>query len=154
MLFSELRKRGGSWDVVYLFTVSALNQQINNVPGYAHDLWKEYASNGAGIVLEYEAEEGSSIGLAGRVKYTDEPVLLDLLKIDELKCYEIFTTKTTKWRVEEEYRMVERLIFPMAGNNFSYFDVKIRSVRLGINLNKIFRKEIMDLCQHMDVAIY
>ncbi len=125
-----------------------------SVKGNCPHLWKEYAGNGAGIVLEYEAEEGSSIGLARRVNYTDEPVLLDLLKIDEKKCYEIFTTKARKWAVEEEYRLVERLTIPKGGKNYIYSDVKIRSVRLGPDLNIMFRQEIIALCQQIGITIY
>jgi hypothetical protein len=59
-------------------------------------LWKTYGGNGEGLVIEYEAKEDTSIGLAAKVKYQDTPVRVDLVKIDEKKCYEVFTTKDNK----------------------------------------------------------
>ena len=98
------------------------------------------------MVIEYEAKEGSSIGFAGKVKYTDEPVYLNLLQLTEEKCHEIITTKQKTWAVEEEYRMVVRLRKSKSGKNYTFSDVKINSVRLGANLDEKYRKEIYDLC--------
>jgi hypothetical protein len=137
-------------DMIYNYWAICCFSAKGNCP----HLWRRYAGNGKGIVLEYEAKEGSSIGMAAKVKYTDNPVFLDILQIDEEKCYEIFTTKITKWDIEQEYRMVEKLRVPNSGKNFTYSDIRILSVRLGSVLNKNFRKEIIDLCQNMKIAIH
>lgn len=109
-------------------------------------LWTEYGGNEKGLVIEYEAREGSSIGLAGKVKYTDEQILLNLLQLTEEKCYEIFTTKQKKWAREKEYRMVMRLNKSKSGGNFTFSDIKINSVQIGKELEEKYRKEIHDLC--------
>lgn len=137
-------------DMVYNYWAICCFSAKGNCP----DLWRRYSGNGKGIVLEYEAKESSSIGLAAKVKYTDNPVHLDILHIDEEKCYEIFTTKTKKWEIEQEYRMVERLSVPKSGKNINYSDIHILSVRLGSLLNQNSRKDIIDLCENMEIAIH
>ena len=53
-------------------------------------LWREYGADGEGIMVEYPTPEGASVGLAGKVNYTDEPVRLDLSRLDEHTAYRVF----------------------------------------------------------------
>ena len=122
--------------------------------GNSPELWNEYARNGEGVVIEYEAKEGSSMGMAGKVKYSNKRVKLDIVKINEEICYKIFTTKTKDWEYEEEYRMVERLHKPKSGKNLYFDDIKILSVRLGVELNNEYAKVIEQLCIENNISIY
>lgn len=114
-------------------------------------MWDEYACQGAGIVIEYRANQGSSLGLAGMVKYTDNPVDLDLLRLTEDKMYGVFTTKEDKWYYEEEYRMVERLDSAGTGRNFHYGDIDIISVTFGRRLSSVYRSRIENLCAELKI---
>jgi len=122
--------------------------------GNSPDLWKEYAGKGAGIVIEYEAKEGLSIGLASKITYSNKKIKLDILKITEEVCYNIITTKTKRWEHEEEYRMTMRLGDPKIGQNFFFNDVKILSVRLGENLGLEYSKTIQKLCTKNHIPVY
>lgn len=137
-----------SSDVHKYWSVCCFSAKASDV-----ELWHRYGGNGSGIVLAYEAKKGSSIGMAAKIKYKDERVLLDILRLDEEKSYEIFTTKQKKWEYEEEYRMVERLDVPFSGKNIVFPDVNILSVRLGESLKDHYRTEIIDLCQNLNITI-
>ncbi|MBN1928363.1 MAG: DUF2971 domain-containing protein [Chlorobiaceae bacterium] len=137
-----------SVDVYKKWTVCCFSAKANDV-----DLWHRYGGGGSGIVLAYEAKKDSSIGMAAKVKYKDEKVVLDILRLDEEKSYEIFTTKQKKWECEEEYRMVERLDVPFSGKDIVYPDVNILSIRLGERLEDHYRTDIIDLCQNLNISI-
>lgn len=116
-------------------------------------MWQQYAADGAGIMVEYPTAGGSPAGLAGKVNYTDEPVRVDLLTLDESVAYRVFTTKTTLWSREQEYRLVERLDEPSAGRLFTYRDLRIASVTIGIRLQTDFADRIRSTCSEHGIEI-
>ncbi|MCR9248574.1 MAG: hypothetical protein NXI31_26405 [bacterium] len=116
-------------------------------------LWREYGADGAGIMIEYPTPEGSSAGLAGRVTYTDEPVRLDLLQMDESTMYRVFTTKTTQWRREREYRMAQRLDAPSSGRSVVFSDLKIASVTIGARLQVASAARVQQVCQRAGIEV-
>lgn len=102
-------------------------------------------------MIEYRANQGCSLGLAGMVKYTDNPVYLDLLRLTEDKIYEVFTTKEDKWYYEEEYRMVERLDSSGTGRNFHYGDIDIIGVTFRRRLSSFYKSRIENLCAELKI---
>lgn len=116
-------------------------------------LWREYGGDGLGIMVEYPTPEGSSAGLAGRVSYTDEPVRVDLLRMDESTMYRVFTTKTTRWSREREYRLVERLDAPSSGRSFVYGNLKIASVTVGPRLQVASADRIRLVCHQVGIEV-
>jgi hypothetical protein len=116
-------------------------------------MWREYATGGAGIMIEYPTPEGSSAGLAGKVNYTDEPIRLDLLTLDESVMYRVFTTKSKKWSGEREYRLVERLDEPFSGRSFIYSDLQISSITIGCAMQAAFSERIRILCNEHGIAL-
>ena len=116
-------------------------------------LWREYGADGAGIMVEYPTPEGSSAGLAGKVNYTDEPVRLDLLQLDESTMYRVFTTKMAQWSREREYRLVERLDAPCSGRSFVYSDLKIASVTVGARMQAASADRIRHVCRQAGIKV-
>jgi hypothetical protein len=116
-------------------------------------LWREYGAEGAGIMVEYPTPDGSSAGLAGKVNYTDEPVRLDLLRLDEHTAYRVFTTKTMRWAREQEYRLVERLDAPFSGCSFVYGDLQIASVTIGVRLQAASTERIRQICRQHGIEV-
>ena len=104
-------------------------------------------------MVEYPTPEGSSAGLAGKVNYTDEPVRLDLLRLDEHTAYRVFTTKTMRWAREQEYRLVERLDKPYSGCSFVYGDLQIASVTIGVRLRAASAVRVRQTCRHHGVVV-
>jgi hypothetical protein len=117
------------------------------------DLWREYGGGGAGIMVEYPTPDGSSAGFAGKVIYSDEPVRLDLLRLDEHTAYRVFTTKTMQWAREREYRMVEPLDTPYSGRSFVYRDLQIASVTIGENLQSASVERIRQTCKQKGIVV-
>jgi hypothetical protein len=116
-------------------------------------LWDEYACGSNGVVISYKADAGSSLGLAGRVKYTDTPVCVDILKLSESIIYEVFTTKQKKWEHEAEYRIVERLNSPETGRDFHYRDIAISGVIIGIGVSENKREIIERTCAEFRIPV-
>ena len=116
-------------------------------------MWEQYGADGAGIMVEYPTPEGSSSGLASKVNYTDDPVRLDLLRLDESAVYRVFTTKAKQWSRENEYRLVERLKEPFSGRSFRYSDLRIASVTIGVRLQSTFVKRIREVCREASIDV-
>lgn len=116
-------------------------------------MWQQYGADGAGIMVEYPAPEGSSAGLAGKVKYTDEPVQIDLCHLDESDVYRVFTTKTLKWSTEREYRLVMRLEEPFSGKSIVFSDLQIASVTVGPRLEGAFLDRVRSTCSEHGIEI-
>lgn len=114
-------------------------------------MWQRYATNGSGVAIAYRADPGSSMGLAGKVQYSDKVGCLDILNLSEDKIYEIFTTKEKKWMQEQEYRMVEKLDSAESGNNFYYPDVQIIKVVIGGLLDNAYVDKVESLCSELDI---
>jgi hypothetical protein len=121
--------------------------------GSSTRMWSEYGANGNGVVICYKADETTSLGLAGKVEYTDEPIYLDLLKMNESLAYKIFTTKTTEWSHEAEYRIVERLPEPESGRSYIYTDTIIDSVTVGSQISQEKDHLIRELCLSLGVKV-
>ena len=96
---------------------------------------------------------GSPAGMAGKVNYSDEPVRLDLLTLDEREVYRVFTTKTIQWSMEREYRLVERLNEPFAGRLFTYSGLRIASVTIGMRLEAGFVDRFRSICSEHGIDI-
>lgn len=130
------------------WTVCCFSSDANS-----EEMWGKYASNGGGVVITYLADSSVSLGRAGRVKYSDDKVLLDILNMNNDKMYEIFTTKECKWSYEKEYRLVMRLERPGCGVNVICKDVKIVEVVIGDKMLSDKAMVIERLCFERSIKV-
>ena len=124
-----------------------------SIDEHSSRMWQEYACNYNGVIITYLADKSVSLGLAGKVIYSDRPVMLDIMDINEEKMYEIFTTKDLKWEYESEYRIIEKLDEPESGINKFYKDNKILSITIGRNVSSEYQHIICDLCEKKGILI-
>lgn len=136
-------------DMVYRWYAICCFSAANSCPV----LWRDYGGDESGIMLEYPTEAGTSTGLACKVNYTDEPVRLNLLRLDYPAVHRVFTTKTKRWAHEREYRMIERLRAPFSGGSFRYGDLAITSVTLGARLPECAAAAIRRTCDQHNIPI-
>ncbi len=103
-------------------------------------MWTHYADEHKGYCLEFDATDIDSIFIgAEEMQYTDEYPVVDHLNTPNDQMFELtFLTKATKWRYEEEWR----LIGAAGPGLYEYPAHALKSVTFGLRMEPEDKEQI------------